>query len=251
MTNYIRRHAVAIWQEGPGGQFIGSGSCIQIADHLFIATAAHNFFDIPNGGTISLFSTSSNTPLTFTAQDYGHYGAPDTLDLAWLEIDRDSAAECGLEGLPLEGIRAYHTQQNGDIYQITGFPAERAKPRVINNHPDITVPLVIYNTISGRNSNSTSDDLLTSYGRIGITDNGLEEMPHPGGISGGGVWYIPPVDISQVWSPMQHPLVGVVTHYLPISGQIRGLRIYHWLGLLLSNHSELSQHIEPLLNQST
>ena len=111
MSGHIRRHSVAIWQEWARDKVdIGSGVCIQIDDHLFIATAAHNFEAILSKGTISLFSTSSNTPLDIIAQNYGEYGAEGTLDLGWLEVDPASAAANGLEGLPLNWTVPQHQQ---------------------------------------------------------------------------------------------------------------------------------------------
>jgi hypothetical protein len=48
---------------------------------------------------------------------------------------------------------------------------------------------------------------------------------------------------------MQHPLLGILITFLRQSRQVRALKIYQWLRLVLDDHPELSEHIGPLLEQ--
>lgn len=254
MTNYIRSRSVAVSQVTPTQPYIGSAVCIEIDTRLFIATAAHNFQDIPNGGTVNLFSNSTNSPLHVVGYNHGGYGAPNTLDLAWLEIDPISATENRLESVPMEVIEPYHIQKSPTaFYHVSGFPAQLAHPRTFNNHTDMVVPLLIYSTVSGKRDDSNVDNLSLDYGESGITANGIvTDMFHPRGISGAGIWYVPFIDPSQIWSPTKYLLVAIATQHFHLSGEIRGhiagLRMHHWLKFLLADHPELSEHIEPLLN---
>jgi hypothetical protein len=252
MSGHIRRHSVAIWQEVSRDEvYIGSGVCIQIADRLFVATAAHNFKVILKGGSITPFSTSSNTPLTVIAQNPGEYGKYGTLDLGWLEIDHESAAANGLEGLPLSWTIPYHEQKPDDHFHVAGFRAAGAKRRS-EDPRDVAVPIVIYNTISNVSAGGSDDRLLVSYGPAANTDQGLEVQPHPKGISGGGMWFIPPLDTSKkILSPADRPLVGVAIDYFKKNHEISGLRLYHWLKLIRDDHAELQEEIAPLLDNAT
>jgi hypothetical protein len=250
--HYMSRHSVAIWQEDQQeGIYIGSGTCIEIAGRFFIATAAHNFKDIPRGGRIILFSAvpSSDTPIDVIGQNYGDYGADDTIDVAWLEVDPKSAAKSNLNGVPLSIIAPYHTQQLKGVYEIAGFPAAMVKLTKIKNHTDFFIHLAIYSTIPGINANPTDDNLLLDYAESAFTPDGPMEMPHPEGISGGGIWYIPVVDDSQVWSPSRFPLCGILIKFDPTSREVIGLRMYHWLKLLSADHPELHRYLDPLINQ--
>jgi hypothetical protein len=74
-------------------------------------------------------------------------------------------------------------------------------------------------------------------------------MPHPGGLSRGGIWSVPCLEKDEVWSAYKYRLVGLNTDYR--ESQVIGMRMDHWLRLVLNDHPELRKHIESLLNQKS
>jgi hypothetical protein len=69
-------------------------------------------------------------------------------------------------------------------------------------------------------------------------------MPHPAGISGGGIWFIPLLPMGEICSAQKYKLVGINRAYL--KNTVLGIRMYHWLKLVLSDHPELRESIEPV-----
>ncbi len=250
--DYLRKHTVAVWQEFPEETpFIGSGTCIEINDRLFISTAAHNFKDVPRGGKVTLLSanSSSRIPLKVIGQNYGYYGHSRILDTAWVEIDVQSAEQENLFGVPLHTVEPHHVIdiENGN-YEVVGLPMQLHS--VTEDRTHYIVPLAVYNTMPGKSADPDDDNLMLDYSETAMTNQGIVTMPHPGGMSGGGIWSVPLVDRPDIWIPSKFRLAGIVTDYFhlrdEICGQIRGLRMHHWLKLVLNDHPELREHIGDL-----
>lgn len=253
---YIRRHTVAVWQKCPGNEtYIGSATCIQIADRLFISTAAHNFEDIPNGGTVTLYSVTSGTPVSLQVidQNHGEYGAEGTLDVAWMEIDPQSAAEEKVAGVSLDVVDSYHnTDIENGTYAILGFSPDfrrlGANPANTNS-----IPLVFGYLKPSKDTDPADDRLLLHLPKEVVKNQSFLPMSKPGGLSGGGIWSVPLLDDSPIWSLAKYRLAAMTIEHSHLSGEVEGdiigLRMYHWLKFLLADHPELCKHIEPLLNR--
>jgi hypothetical protein len=255
LQHHIKSHSALIWQVYPSGkQEIGSATCINIGGSLFLATAAHNFDVTQQGGVGRIFSASrsSDSPLKIVASNYGSANVPDVPDVAWLEVDRNSASESDLAGVPLGLTQPYHVLDPHGLYDVTGFPAELKHIKEANNHRIITINGIVYATNPSSSPPPTVDDLFLDYGESAITEGGPSKMPHPGGISGGGIWYAPLVDDHsglRVWSPAGFTLVGIVTHYRDLTRRIRGLQMHHWFKLLRADRSDLHSCLDPILDR--
>jgi hypothetical protein len=215
-----------------------------------LSTAAHNFQDVPNGGRFRLFSASSSTetPLTALAWNHGNYGKPGTLDAAWLEIDRQSASENKLAGVSLDRVDPYHESDPDRIeYEVVGFPIELHTLERTETRNLYRATPIVYNTHLGRGAKLGDDELLLDYSGTAETDDGTVKLPYPGGMSGGGIWSVPIFEDEEIWSAAKFNVVGITTHYLPSSGQLRGSRMHHWLRLVHDDVPELREHIAPLL----
>ena len=253
--SFMSKHSIALWQRLGKQEHVGSGTCVEIDGRLFIATAAHNFQDIPRGGTVTFLPGlygSSHTPLKDIAHNYGAYGAKGTPDVAWIEIDPQSARESNVLGISLDVIKSWHTMRPDEEYgnyEVTGFPAGLSE-RI--SRLESKVWLIIYNTKPGKNTKS--DDLVLDYAESAFRqlpggERVLTPLPHPSGISGGGIWYTPSVKVTEVWSPSRCRLIGIATEYWERKREIVGLRIRHWLTFLLDDHPELRTSIKPALNR--
>jgi len=249
LRQHIRDHSAIIYQVLPDRTYIGSATCVEINDRLFLATAAHNFDVIAEGGTATTFSArrSLRSPLTILAHNYGVSGSPDVPDVAWLEVDRVSANQSELAGIPLRLVRPHHALDLDGDYDITGFIAELTNRIQVDGEQTIQLNGICFNTIPTRNARPDGDELVLDY-NFANTENGRIEMPHPAGISGGAIWHTPLIDENHIWTPAGFPLVGIVTHYRDLSRQIIGLPMHHWLELLLADRPEVQPYIEPILN---
>jgi hypothetical protein len=254
VQDHVRAHTGGVWQESTGDSpIIGSLTCIRIADRLFLATAAHNFKDLRKSGKVTVFSSSvrSTTPLNIIGSNYSEYGDPGSLDCAWLEVDLESAKRAKLEGVPLKYVDAYHQltfKAGGGNYDVVGMPAELARFEDDEKTRHYQIPIVVYNTHPGSKATPKDDDLRVDYHEAAEIDGTKVSLPHPGGLSGGGIWFLRDVTLEELWSPANNRLVGIITTYVESSHEVIGLRMYHWLNLLLQDHPELKEEIEPLLN---
>ena len=257
LNYHIRQHTGGVWQELPGRRDPrnGSSTCLRIADRLFLATAAHNFQDLlePNH-KVTLYSSRrrSTTSLTTIAANYSEYGAPDTLDVAWVEIDLESAARADIEGLPLRCIEAYHTfnfdAHPPEDYNVVGMPMQLATFEEEGGVRHYTVSPIVYFTTRSQRARPDDEELQLDYAQTSFRDGAIVPMPHPGGISGGGVWHIPPEGSGVIWSPANHRLVGIVLWYKDQTQRIGAARMHQWLELVLGDNPELKDEIEPCLN---
>lgn len=258
IENYIRASFVGIFQfrpddhPRPDNPYIGSGIAIEIANRFFLATAAHNFRDIPEGGQVALFSGCSANTMLELAHNYSEHGKQGTLDLAWIEFDVRTARSAQLTPIQLSSIDTYHSYGPG-IYWATGLPAEMTKVIKDGVMIHFNFPLIPYLTAPVENQPATDDRILLQYSRDATTPVGPAQMPLPHGMSGGPVWYVRPNLDSLIWTLTDYRLVGIILQYDPTvstNKHIVGSKMQYWLSFLLADHPELAAHIEPLLAQA-
>ncbi len=254
VSSFIRNYTVAFWQITPGEEErIGSGVCIEIGSRLFVATAAHNFNSIKRGGKSIPFPANGSTdnPLRVIAYKYGESDTPGVPDLGWIEIDPSFPATTGLTGISLALIEPYHNPIADGDYEVIGMVGLMNQITFTGDHRNIAINLVVYNTSPREKPNPADADLYFDYGKSALSSRGLVQMPHPGGMSGGGIWLIPPDDPTRLWSTGDFRLVGITTHFLDVSRRIRCSPMQEWLKILQTDCPELSQYIEPRLTPSS
>lgn len=248
--DHLRRHTLAIWQEFPRKvPFMGSATCIQIADRLFVSTAAHNFEDIPCGGKFTLFSIASgvSAALRVIDQNYGGYGKTGTVDVAWLEVDPRSAAEEGIVGLSLDLVDAGHDLDfKTGGYAIVGLPPDFRRLSSDPTNPK-SFPPVYYFVNPAKHAKPKDDSLFFHFAEKAIKDGVPVPMPDPGGFSGGGIWSSPWLQKNELWSPRKYRLIAVSTDFYEISRHVSGLPMHHWLSLVAQDHPELRQYLDSAL----
>lgn len=252
---YLRNRCAGIYLDlGHRGTFIGSATCIAIDDRLFLATAAHNFdgADSPDRFTVFSANRPSTSPLSVTNYNYEHGLQDGEPDIAWLEIDSESARNSDLLGVGLESIAAVPTLENPGTYVVIGFPAELKRATETNtSQVNIVLPLLVYVTHVIAVDNSGAMDIVFNYGRTGVNQTGQEnEMAEPHGMSGGGMWYSPPLsEDTIIWSPERMKLIGITRDYVRNREELRGVPIRQWFQLLYNDLPDVRPSIEPLLER--
>lgn len=251
IQKYLRNRIAGVYfVMSPEQIDVGSATCIEIAGRLFIATAAHNFLGIKDADNVTLFSAngSSTAPLTVIQANYRQDLPDGEADIAWLEIDPISASDSGLTGVALGSVTPYPTLDTVGAYIVSGFPAglRREEQRNANNR-NFIVPIALYITHPAPQEDLANGDIALSYARTAIGPTGIGEMAQPHGMSGGGMWLIPPPDDPVIWTPERLRLIGITTLYFPRREEVRGVRMHQWLQLLYADLPELRPMLEPLL----
>lgn len=251
---YFRNRTSVIYLTvSPQETYAGSATCVAIDDRLFLATAAHNFNGIEQGADVCVFSAnrSSDTPLRIIGSNFGQNLAKGAADVAWLEIDSESARTSDLTGVSLESIDAHPVLNDQGLYAASGFPVgflreEHPRP----GHTNYVVPLLVYFTHAINLDRNDDDPILLSFERSGIGPDGPGEMPEPHGMSGGGIWFIPGEEPpTTIWNPGRMRLSGITIEYVGTSGELKGLPMHQWLRVLSDDLLELRPELESLLRQ--
>lgn len=252
---YLRNRSAAFcFEYAPDDIEGGSAVAIEIANRLFIATAAHNFGRLPQRPNWSAFGAnrSSNNGLTILQANYRVGGRDDEPDVAWLEIDRGSARGSDLVGINIEDLLLYPELYHGNLYLATGFPVGLKDVSDPNpeGHRDITIPFGIYFTtvVEAAEAAAAGGLIVLDYQRTGINVSGQLVEIEPHGMSGGGVWYAPEdAAPAAVWDPRRLKLVGLSREYFRHQHRLTAEPMHIWLSLLRDDLPELRDAIDPLL----
>lgn len=250
---YFRNRCAGIYLDlGHGGTFIGSATCVAIDDRLFLATAAHNFDGVDTSDRFIVFSANrpSTSPLIVTQCNYKHGLQDGEPDIAWLEITPESARNSELLGVGLESIGVVPVLENPGTYVTIGFPAGLKRTTETNTgQVNIVLPLLVYVTHAIAVDDLGAGDIVFNYGRTGVDQVGQEnEMAEPHGMSGGGMWYSPPVrEDTIIWSPERMKLIGITRDYVRSREELRGVPIRQWLQLLYNDLPDVRTFVGPLL----
>ena len=253
---YVRNRSAALCFEYAQDDIEGgSAVCVDVAGRLFIATAAHNFDRLARGVNWSVFAAnrSSNHRLTILQANYRIGRPDDEPDVAWLEIDPQSARESDLVGVRLEDLLLYPTLYPSELYPVTGFPAglRQVSAQDPQGHRDVTIPFGIYFTtvVDEAYAANSGGLIVLDYQRAGLDINGQVVEVEPHGMSGGGVWYSPrQEDLRRnVWDPGRLKLLGLSKAYFRQRHQITSEPIHIWLTVLRNDLPDLRDIIDPLL----
>jgi len=177
---------------------------------------------------------------------FSKFGDKDTLDVAWIEIDPESARRCNLDALPVSAIEPNPTLafDNSMMYIVAGFPAENVTISKKGGDSYLHCVLSLFITIPGKQDQSDGG-LFFEYPDDPISFGDLP-VPDPAGLSGGTVWAAPMASDSPIFVP-DFKIVGVITHFWPKTRRIRCERFGNWLELLMTDKAELGGQIEPIL----
>jgi hypothetical protein len=251
---YLRNRSLSLcFEYGRDDIEAGPGVCVEIAGRLFVATAAHNFARLAPGVVWSAFGAnrSSKHPLNVLQANHRVGIGNNEPDVAWLEIDPQSAKDSDLVAVPLQDVLLYPTLYPGEVYFATGFPVSLKQVSEAEGHREITLPFGIYGTtaVDDAVASNAGALIVLEYPKQGIDINGNQVEVEPHGVSGGGIWYCPKQEAvpKQVWEPGRLKLLALSKAYLRRSHQVASEPMHIWLTLVRNDIPELRDIIDPLL----
>lgn len=238
LTRYLDTRAVSIVGSVDGRpNEIGSGTCIQLGGHYFIATAAHVIESYPSE---RLFLVAQNASQVGTVPILGR-GKRNDVDVAWLEISPTDAHDVPRDFATLEQLQPHCADVGEDLAILYGSPRDRVQ--VLSEHELEIAPVGFVtgapNAPALPNDVDESAHLFLAYPREARTDvhgNAVEAVEAQG-FSGGGVW-LSHVNDRGVWSPESARLVAIQTSWMPWRW-LRCTQIQLWLGMVAEDHEDL------------
>lgn len=148
---FLRNRSCALcFEYAPDDIEGGSAVCVDVVGRLFVATVAHNFDRLKAGVNWSVFSAnrSSDHRLAILQANYRIGRQFDEPNVAWLEIDPQSAKDSALVGVRLDDLLLYPTLYQSELYLASGFPASLKQVSAPDRlgHRNITIPFGIHFT---------------------------------------------------------------------------------------------------------
>jgi hypothetical protein len=240
-TSAIGRHAVThsaalVFASGRSVFMLGSATCVQVGAHFLLATAGHNFDDLPASLDIRIVPPRRGLEeaIPMVGRNATSFRGSSARDVAWLELAPDVASAHGLTAVPLDRLQPHHGGLEGHLYLVQGLPHALAKDQALEQLRKISLTSVSYLTESAPGGSHNRDiDLPLVYDRGVRTGTGTEvSIPPPNGFSGGGVWAGGTPEGESLWLPDQCSVVGIVRGYLPNAKRLVAVQIQHWLELV-------------------
>lgn len=227
------------------GPAIGSATCVEIEDRLFVATVAHNFDKVKNFNAFS-GNKGTNEALKIIRDSCDYL--PDKPDVAWLEVDRKSAERSKLKGIPLERIVPDAVLNSSTIYFFTGTPAVLSKVEHVSDSPELVLTQLLMGSMLVDGIDPSADVIELELSNEPDNFIGPNEMPAPPGMSGGGIWVAEESD-TLVWQ-VNLKLIGMGTSYFRNGNNLtkfNGVKMHHWLKLISRDLPELQPTIHAFI----
>ena len=252
------------------GWAIFSGTLVEIGRHLFVATASHC---VENGDAPTRYWIIPDKPGFLNdgvPRVVRAIGSPeDHPDVGLLEVDKSTIAllpskrPCGLAQLKTEGYG-----RTNRLVALIGSPQEYLSEETRGAARGFKAVVISYNSVPLTRSEWPSilanppfdenNDILMDYPSGSQNTTRLDtaqpiELPHPGGMSGGGLWD-QGFNGQEIWSPNGVFLFGIQSRWNPDRRYIRAVQIKHWLRLVHQHYPDLRQEIDsafPELHDDT
>lgn len=257
VNHWISERSVALLlSPHDGGLFIGSAVAIEVCGHYFLATAAHNLEGIDARVQVRALPGGKRfeRPLHILDWNFINHNSGGDLDIAWMEIETVSAAACSISFLPVERLRCGMRHQEGTVFLVQGYP------EALIDRMDVFegVPLLCgtsaysFSVPSSASTLAFQDDidLLVEWPPSDLREADIE-VPHPSGVSGGGVWLLPRFADRPAWSCTDLRLGALNRAWRRGSRQLVTTRIEHWLRFLSIDKPYTRREIDPLLDSMT
>ena len=262
-----------IWiNKGSIGKEMGTGVCIKIGIHYFIATAAHVLKPKGKNHVLSKPPFKEIDPFPISPI---HVGTDENVDVAFLEIEESIALELQTEFLELKDLLV-QTGPLDDLVFMAGFPTEYTRLRNQANQVHIDPlfflgipinptgnPAGVENLEYPHRLANAEDHIIVHWSQEQDTDGsiidydskvsydlGRTKMPEPYGISGGGIWAMDIIKAEGIWQSDQAKLVAIQTRWNEKKRYVKGTRIHHWLALIRENYDDLQDCITAVVQNA-
>lgn len=253
VSEYAVRHSAAlIVRDRHHATYLGSATCVRIGDDFLLATAGHNLDDVTHPESIRICPPLQGIGewLPIAAVHSTSHRGRSSIDLAWLQIDPGVAAANGLSAVGLSDLVPYEIPRPGRYYHVQGLPAAQAD---VQDSPQLlSISLTSLGYLTFPSDTQPADprvDLPVDYGAEAVSATlGVDvALANPKGLSGGGIWLVPP-SRSGIWLPGVIRLAGVIRDHQKSLNQLTGVQIQHWLTLVATDHPHLTAEIERHLS---
>lgn len=235
-----------------GGLYIGSAAALEVCGRYFLATAAHNLEGLVTRDQLRALPGGRRLerPLYVLEWNSVHRASSGELDVAWLEIETVSAATSTVSFIPLTSVSGGAVHQEQTVFSIQGYP----EALIDREDAFEGVPLLcgtgIYSFSVPQSASALAFqdgiDLLLEWPPSDLRQEDVE-VPHPSGVSGGGVWLMPRFIENPEWTYSDLRLVALARAWRRESRQLVTTRIEHWLKLLAGDKPYTRKEIDPLL----
>jgi hypothetical protein len=236
-----------------GGLYIGSAAAIELCGSYFLATAAHNLEGISTREQVRALPGGRrlDRPLYILEWNSLSHVASGELDVAWLEVETISAGASSISFITAASLLCGATHQESTVFPVHGFPeACIDRGDVFEGMPLLCGTSVFSFSIPPSASALAFQDhvdLLLEWPPSDLRDSEVE-VPHPSGVSGGGVWLLPGYIENPTWTHRDLRLVALNRAWRRESRQLVTTRIEHWLKLLRQDKPYTQREIDPLLD---
>jgi hypothetical protein len=261
LQHVASRSVALVFYPDPAGQpqDVGAGTCIQLGDRYFVATAGHNLLtadgtEIPKEQLLIVHADSPSRaqtrwePIVRMGRRGGGKGEP--LDLGWLEIPASVALKMGKVFLQRTDLELnWHTLGHGAV--TFGYPTQFIDRQVFAAEGRLQVSGIAFpgKLLPDEGWPKTADagsDVIIEFWNQGWFMHKPDEvftLAVPRGLSGGGIWALN-FKGTLVWSPGDIRLAAV-QHSAVEGSYLRGNQIGAWLRMIAEDLPELSSIAQP------
>lgn len=235
---------------------IGTGTIFRIGQRVLIATAAHVIKGNPNGRIWPATEKVRRDTDGFPA--YAKYAKHPRLDVGYLEVCREGVEAffgdriyCSIDDISIAGVG-----RRDKSVIVVGSPGQHTQSiRLGENRTSITSGVLFYWTVPplvekwpespAEDPLNISEDFVVEYpSDEQMNSEGFPaiNLPHPGGISGGGIWD-QGFDSDEIWAPEKSRLVAIQSRWHPMKRYLRAVQVSHWLSLIYRDYPDLRDAI--------
>jgi hypothetical protein len=209
---------------------IGSSTLVRVGQRFLLATAGHAVDDaadreirlVPSGLT-------AGDPLPFVRRSLRRRG---DADVAWIELSAETVAARGLGFVTLASLGPDGGPEDERCYLVQGYPAERA---LGGNGGAFDLRAMGFVTVAAA---ARPGDVAVLYPPPApLAAVPPAPVPHPYGISGGGIWTCPRLAAAP-WHRTTR-LVGVARGWRERRNTLYGTPIEAWLARVAADFPEL------------
>lgn len=247
MVEYVSaRSAAVVVRDRHGNSATGSSTCIRVGDHLLLATAAHVIEDLDDS-RITLIPRgrwSGRGPLRFSSRSCHPGRSAPSSDVAWIEIDPGSAAlASGLRFLELSDLLRGQRSDRDRPFMVHGYPVESAVVAEETADVEATAAMTMMAETHELPRTLGGHELALEWPPRDASNQPMQDVPSPKGVSGGGTWRQPRHDEQIIMSPSHFRLVGVNVRWHRASSILFAVRIEHWLDLVAEDFPDTRELI--------
>lgn len=242
LSDYISARTVALIISRDGVMEIGTGTCVHLGVRWLLATAGHNLWD---NCEIEIIPRDIHERFGISGRSHPPRVA-DGIDVGWIELDQATVERARLVFLEQHDLEYGWRSTAGRAFFVQGYPA--AEVEILQHEPLVLDLLSMGVLVMSLDPGPDNTELILEYPPASPEDTGLE-LPHPRGISGGGVWIPPSFSESAIWAPSRTKLVAVVRAWERPRGRLLSVPIERWLALVAEDFPELVPVVDEVLSR--